>query len=85
MDWLKRFKLAVISKDISTLGSLIDSLPEFSDIKEQEEALYLIREATELLNGEKSKTLLQMQQMKKNIEFLESTAKQKTNKLDVSY
>ena len=85
MSWLSELKVAIVSKDPQKISTLIDMMPAFEDVEQMQEALYLIKEAFVVMNELKDKTLVQREQIKKNIEFLESTASQQKNSLDVSY
>lgn len=85
MDWINSLKIAIITKDTKQIESLMESMPDFSSIEEMKEALYMIKEGIDTLEVIKSKTLLEMQTIKKNIDFLKSSTKEKTNLLDVSY
>ena len=85
MGWLESFKLAIITQDTKRIADLIEQMPQFETIGEMEEALYLIKEGYTLIDTLRSKTRSQIETIKKNIEFLESTAKGDRNTLDVSY
>lgn len=81
--WLKQFKIAIVQKDIEHLEKLLDNLPKIADTKEIEEALYLLDEAKKIMQNLKDTTAASMVQMKKNIDFLNSTEAKKTAKFDV--
>ena len=85
MSWLSELKVAIVSKDPQKISTLIDTMPTFEEAEQMQEALYLIKEAYIVMNELKSETLAQREQIKKNIDFLESTASQQKNSLDVSY
>ena len=82
--WLKQLKIAVVQKDIEQLEKLLDELPNFDDPKEIEEALYLLYEATDILQTLKDETAASMAQMKKNIDFVSSTEVKKAAKFDIT-
>ena len=84
MDWLKKFKLAIVSRDAKAIQHSIETMPQLKELKELEEALYLTKECYIVMNELKDNTLSQMQQLKKNIDFLESTHSQESNRLDIS-
>ena len=46
--WLNNLKIAIIEKDTRLLDELLDNLPQLSDPKEIEQAIYLLREASTL-------------------------------------
>ena len=81
--WLNQLKVAVVQKDIELLGGLLDDIPEFSEPKEIEEILFLLKEATAVMKKRKDETRVAMVQMKKNIDFLESTKVDKISKFDI--
>jgi len=85
MSWLSELKVAIVSKDPQKISTLIDTLPTFENVEQMQEALYLIKEAYVVMNELKNETLRQREQIKKSIDFLESTAAQQKNSLDVSY
>jgi len=84
MAWLREFKLAVIEKNPKNIKHLLEQTPELETLEEMQEALYLTKEAYLVMQEAKEQTLLQMQQLKKNIDFLESTQKAQKNSLDIS-
>jgi len=71
--WLNQFKIALIEKNTDKLDLLMEDLPSFSDPKDIEQALYLLQEATTLVQELKDKTNASMQIMRKNISFLDAT------------
>lgn len=81
--WLNSLKVAVIEKDTQKLEELIETLPEFNSKDEMLEAAYILREALELLYTLKDETSASMKQIKKNLEFLESTHNKPKSKLDI--
>ena len=85
MGWLSELKVAIVSNEPQKISTLIESMPTFETLEEMQEALYLIKEAYVIMNELKSETLAKRDQIRKNIEFLKSTAAQKTNSLDVSF
>ncbi len=85
MSWLSELKVAIVSKDPQKISALIDDMPDFSNLEEMQEALYLIKEAYIVINDFKNETLAKREQIKKNIDFLQSTAQRQSNSLDVSY
>ena len=81
--WLNNFKIAIIEKNTQNINKLLDEVPQFKDIDEIEEVMYLMREASELLHTLKNETASTMSQLKKNIEFLNSTQHDEKNFLDI--
>ena len=84
MDWLDSLKVAIVSKNARQIAELMDVMPQFDSLKKMEEAYFLLQQASVLLHQLKDETLLQMNQIKKNIDFLESTARIEQNSFDVS-
>jgi len=82
--WLKELKIAIVEKNVTTINKLLDMLPSLEDPKEIEEAIYLLKEATSLVQGLKDKTEASMIQMQKNIKFLNSATANKTAKFDIT-
>ncbi len=70
MNWLTDLKLAVIQKDITSIGKLIKNIPNISDIAKANEALALINEAINIVEDEKSKALITMNKLKQTKAFL---------------
>lgn len=81
--WLTDFKIAIVEQDIDKLNELMDSLPQLETKEEMTEALYLIKEASELVTNLKDKTSSSMGQIKKNLHYLKSTQNQSSSKLDI--
>ena len=82
--WLKKLKIAVVQKDIKSLDTLLNDIPTLKDMKEMEEALYLLQEAQRIIQILKNETTVSMSQIKKNIDFLNSTTANKTAQFDIT-
>jgi len=81
--WLSELKIAVIEKDTDKINSLLDNLPDLKTKEESEEAIYLLKEASNIVHALKDETASTMRQMKKNIDFLKSTQEKAPSKLDL--
>ncbi|MFA5455746.1 MAG: hypothetical protein WC272_10575 [Sulfurimonas sp.] len=81
--WLTKLKIAIIEKNPDALGKLLDEVPQLGSQKEIEEALYLLKEATALMNTLKDETKASMKLIKKNLDFLRSTDIPTSKKLDI--
>lgn len=81
--WLDKLKIATIEKDVASLEKLLRDVPELKEKKEREEALYLLKEATSQMQKLKDETLISMQQMKKNFDFLRATDSRSFKNLDI--
>jgi len=82
--WLNQLKIALIEKNVENINKLLDNLPHLEKAQEIEEALYLLKEATSLVQDLKDKTEASMVQMQKNIKFLNSATANKTAKFDIT-
>lgn len=82
--WLNQLKIAIVQKDTERLNALLDDIPSLKETDEIESAIYLLQEATNLVQQLKEETASSMVQIKKNINFLESTQNQTANKLDIT-
>jgi len=81
--WLTKLKISIVEKDTDVLDKLLDEIPTFSDIKEIEQAAYLLKEASELVHTLKDETSNSIRHIKKNIDFLRSSEDPKKSKLDI--
>ena len=81
--WLTNIKIAIVEKNVDKLDYLLDEVPQFENKYDMEEAMYLLREAAELVYTLKNETEYSMKQIKKNINFLKSTQSPTPNKLDL--
>ena len=82
--WIKKFKIAIASKDEEAIAKLILDVPSFKDIDEARYALFLVKEATVVIQNLQSETAVQLEHLKKHIDFLDSTQKPDTANLDVT-
>lgn len=81
--WINKFKIALASKNIDALDKLINDIPKFKDNDDIKQAMYLLKEAKELIQTLKDTTSSSMKQIKKNINFLKVTQSQSLSKLDI--
>ncbi|MDQ1338778.1 MAG: hypothetical protein QG617_1746 [Campylobacterota bacterium] len=81
--WLTKLKIAIIEKNPDALNKLLDDIPQLESQKEIEEALYLLKEATALMNTLKDETEASMKLIKKNLDFLRSNDIPTSKKLDI--
>ena len=81
--WLTSLKVAIVEKNTDSIDRLLGEIPELTDPKEIEEAVYLLREASKLLHTLKDETSASMKQIKKNLQFLRSTDIPTSSKLDI--
>jgi len=83
MQWLDKLKIAIIEKNTQEIEKLLETLPEFKDLQQMQEAQYLIKEAATLVYALKDETMASMQKVKKNLSFLRSTQVESTSNLDI--
>ena len=82
--WLDEFKIALIEENIEKLTKLHSNIPVFHELKEMKSAKALIEQAIPLLNQERNKVKLTMEQIKKAIKFQRNSI-QGQSKFDKSY
>ena len=83
MTWLTSLKIAIVEKDIDKLSKLMDNVPQVETREEMEEALYLIKNATELVYTLKEKTAFSIKQIKQNLKFINSTKEDSRGTLNI--
>ena len=81
--WLTKLKIAIVEKNTSNMDKLLNDIPELTDADEIEEAIYLLREAAELIHTLQDETSDSMKQIQKNLQFLRSTDIPTSSKLDI--
>lgn len=81
--WLTKLKIAIVEKNPNALNKLLDEIPQIESQKEIEEAIYLLKEATALMESLRDETKASMKQIKKNLDFLRSTDIPTSKKLDI--
>ncbi|MBA1438115.1 MAG: hypothetical protein FAF05_03870 [Epsilonproteobacteria bacterium] len=82
--WLDKLKIAVVQKDVELLGILLDDIPQLSSKEELDSAIVLLDQAKEIVQTLQNETAASMLQIKKNIEFLQSTSQDQTGKFDIT-
>jgi hypothetical protein len=81
--WLTKLKIAIVEKNPDALNKLLDEIPQLENQKEIEEAVYLLKEATALMESLRDETKASMKQIKKNLDFLRSNDIPTSKKLDI--
>ena len=81
--WLREFEIAIIEKNSDEIERLLDLPLKFETLNDAKMALSLLEEAIKFLNEAKNETAVTMMQMKKNIDFLKSTASITQGSLDI--
>lgn len=82
--WLTNFKIALIEKNTKKLSELMEEVPQLEKLEDIEQAIFLLKQATELVESLKNETALSMQKIKTHISFLQSTQTPKQTKLDIT-
>ncbi|MCW8896042.1 MAG: hypothetical protein OQK48_07335 [Sulfurimonas sp.] len=82
--WLKSFKIALIEKNTDALSKLMNDVPKLDSPDDIQEAIYLLKAATELVSKLKDDTSHSMEKIKKNLQFLRSTDIPTSKKLDIT-
>ena len=82
--WLNQLTIAIVQKDMKLLDTLLEDIPKLDNPKEVESAICLLGEAKSLMESLKSETSSSMMQVRKNIDFLNSTVSKKTSKFDIT-
>ena len=81
--WLNEFKVALVQKDTDKIDLLLSDIPQFETLDEMKEASFLLKEAHTLLQLLRNEAKGSLVQLKKNIEFLESTHLEAAPKLNI--
>lgn len=81
--WLNKLKIAIVEKNPDSLSKLLSDVPQLESQKKIEEAVYLLKEATALMNSLKDETKISMNLIKKNLDFLRSSEIRTSKKLDI--
>jgi hypothetical protein len=86
MEWLHRFKIAVIENDIEAMNELLDNMPKFETVDEAVEAQHLIGEAISHLKTKRQEVAKEMAEIVKAKKFLTSSrgAPHDTTRLDIT-
>ena len=82
--WIDKLKIAIVQKDTKNISKLLDETPKLTDVDKIKEAMFLLKEATILLQSLKDETSESMKQIKKTMDFIKSTQHQDINKLDIT-
>lgn len=75
MKWVKALQIALLEENELQIEKLIEDLPQFDTIEQMKEAAYMMQEVHNFLNNKKNDCASKMLKIKKQKEFLNSTAK----------
>ncbi|WP_373026374.1 hypothetical protein [Sulfurimonas sp.] len=81
--WLKELQIAIIEKDTQKIDELVSVPLKFDRVEDANSAMYLLAEASKLLHELKDETKQTMIQLKKNIDFLNSTKERSLGNFDI--
>jgi len=81
--WLDSLKIAIIERDADKMGELFSDIPQFETLEDMKSAHSLIKEAMVVLYELQDETAKAMKQIKKNMEFLDSTQLPKQGTFDI--
>jgi len=82
--WIKQLKSAVVLNDMQKVEELLKEIPSKLNANEYEEASFLLKEAALISEKLRDEITLQMQKVKKNIDFLHATSLAKEQSLDIT-
>ena len=82
--WLNQLKSALVMRDVEKISYLLETKPQNLNVKEMQEVSFLLREAAKIATDLRDETAKTMQQVKKNIDFLNATESKATQKLDIT-
>ena len=81
--WLNKLQIALIEKDTEKIDALLNSMPQFEKLGDIEQAFYLLKNVSTLLHELRDQTSLSMKQLKKHMDFMNSTQSPNKSKLDI--
>jgi len=81
--WLTEFKIALVEKNTDKLAKLMEDVPHLEKAEDIEQALFLLKQATELVESLKNETAISMKKVKTHISFLKSTQNPQKTKFDI--
>jgi len=70
--WRKQLTIALVREDLPLLEDLLSDLPKLESMDEVESVILLLKQAGEMVQKKKQQTYESMQQIRKNIDFLQS-------------
>jgi hypothetical protein len=83
LKWLNDFKIALIERDFIKIGEMVNTIPKFESLEDNQKALALVKEANYQAGVERKLILEEMQKVKKTKKFLEQ--KNSENSFDMSF
>ena len=84
LKWLKDFKIAIIEKDFNKIEQMINDIPKFDTLEENQEALSLVKQANEITLQQREMILKEMQRVKNIKKFLTENQYEKKGEFDIN-
>ena len=81
LKWLENFKIAVIEEDFEIIGEMVNAMPIFDTLKQNEEALALVKEANQRATNQRELLLEQMKKAQNAKKFFQ---REETRNFEVS-
>ena len=85
MKWITALKVAIAESNVDKISMLLDEEPTLNDVKEMKEALFLIKEASKLVNSLQEENKKVLIKLSKHIEFVKSTKGSFSSKFNTSH
>ena len=82
--WTNKLKIAIVEKDTNNINKLLDNIPHLDDTQDMQTAIYLLKEASILVESMRDDTKASMSKIKQNLKFLKSTQTNSKSTLDIS-
>ena len=85
VNWIERFKIAVIEEDDRKITQLLDEMPRLNDEDQIKKAMKLIQHAIDVYTQKRDVTALQMQKILDEKKFFSSVdSKTTAHRLDIT-
>ena len=85
MNYLNKFKIALLENDLKTLENLIFSMPQFHKLEEIHSANALMQEAKVLFKNEQEKTSKALNELKTTKKLLNQNSEDRSSKLNLVF
>jgi prefoldin subunit 5 len=73
--WIKKFQIAIIEENISSIDKLIKDIPQFETVEDMKSASAMIVEAGKILYLKRNEVGNKLEQMRKTKKFVEGYGK----------
>lgn len=85
MKWITALKVAIAESNVDKISMLLDEEPTLNNVKEMQEALFLIKEASKLMHNLQDENKKVLTKLSKHIEFVKSTKGSFSSKFNTSH